>query len=70
MSDALTDIAKGEEARKMWGAHIMFFVDRIYKQTRHLKDREDWEVAVDDLVEMITEQIYEELELKAVVDGL
>jgi hypothetical protein len=64
MSDALTDISKETKAKMEWKAAIMFFVNRIDKQTRIYVDREEWEENVDELIETITEEIYEELELK------
>ena len=63
MSGALSDIAKDEKAREEWKAAIMFFVKRIDKQTGWIKDREKWEIEVSDLVDVIDEEIFEELDL-------
>ena len=68
MSDALTDISKETKAKMEWSVAIHFFADRIYKQLRHVKDREDWESDVTDYLEMILDEIAEELELMAVGD--
>ena len=43
MSDALTDISKETKAKMEWSVAIHFFANRIYKQLRHVKNREDWD---------------------------
>lgn len=62
MSDGISDHDKDQRAIQEWWNHISFFANSIHKQAKHIKDREAWEIKVSELVENVTEEIYDKLE--------
>jgi hypothetical protein len=67
----MSDDGNPEETRlgRKWNAAILFVAKRINLQTKHIKNREEWEIETSEHVDIIGEQIFEALEQLWIENG-